>query len=279
MTIFDEGYATVTEVPEGKVGTVRPEAEMPQIAQRPAPAQRPQRPAAAPAAQARPAGGGGQAAGQITAAIPKDYIIRGTQQSVGNAGDKIAWEDLLRTEPRGRVRVKLDDGSILNVGSDSRLRVIKHDAASQATELEMKYGRLRAQVVKLARPDSKFEIRTSTAVCGVLGTDFYLEATEKTTRVIVFAGVVKVTPLIAGAIAGIAAGTAGQGTSVSAGQATTATSGSVSAPATATVSQIQSAVTATTASQAPRRPRFWAPPPVVWAWSRPLPLPRPPLPP
>ncbi len=255
VTIFDEGYATTTEVPEGKVGAVRPEAEPLQAAQRPAQGQRtqrpqtPQRPATAPAAAAPAAKAGGQTAGQITAAIPKDYIIRGAQQTEGNAGDKIAWEDLLRTEPRGRVRVKLDDGSILNVGSDSRLRVVRHDAASQVTELEMKYGRLRAQVVKLGQPNSKFEIRTNTAICGVLGTDFYLEATERSTRVVVFAGVVKMTPLVAGALAGIAAGTAGQASTVGAGQASTAAAGSVSTPATATVSQIQNAVTATTATQ------------------------------
>jgi hypothetical protein len=177
-------------------------------------------------------------------AIPRDYIVRGTQETEGNRGDPVLWNDLLRTEPRGRLRVVLDDGSILNLGSESRLQVVQHDAKSQQTNLEMRYGRLRAQVVALSRPSARFEIRTNTAICGVLGTDFYVEATEKTTRVIVFKGVVKVTPLVAGAVAGLA----GAGSTVSAGQASTAVAGSVSAPATATAAQIQTALTVTTAS-------------------------------
>jgi ferric-dicitrate binding protein FerR (iron transport regulator) len=270
VSIFDEGYATHTEVPEGKVGKILPEAEV---------LKPPQRPAAAPVA--RPADSGQQTAraGQITAAVPKEYIVRARQQqSEGRAGDEIQWEDLLRTEPRGRVRLVLDDGSILNIGSDSRLKVIRHDAQTQQSDLEMRYGRLRAQVVKLSRPNSRFEIRTATAVCGVLGTDFYVEANAKTTRVVVFKGVVKVTPLLVGAVTGVAsggtqagsgasgqAGTAGTGqagtagatqatttasTTVTAGQATTAAVGSISAPVSATAAQIQTAVAVTQASTA-----------------------------
>jgi len=248
VSIFDEGYATQTAVAEGRVGVIRPEAEAlappqrPPAAPTPAP---PARPAAQqPAAQQPAPTASGQRAGQVSVAIPKDYIVRGTQETEGNRGDPILWNDLLRTEPRGRLRVVLDDGSILNLGSESRLQVLQHDAKSQQTNLEMRYGRLRAQVVALSRPNARFEIRTNTAICGVLGTDFYVEATEKSTRVIVFKGVVKVTPLIAGAIAGLG----GAGSTVSAGQASTAVAGSVSAPATATAAQIQTALTVTTAS-------------------------------
>ena len=248
VSIFDEGYATHAAVPEGRVGVIRPEAEALAPPQRPpavpTPAP-PARPAAQqPAAQQPAPTASGQRAGQVSVAIPKDYIVRGTQETEGNRGDPILWNDLLRTEPRGRLRVVLDDGSILNLGSESRLQVLQHDAKSQQTNLEMRYGRLRAQVVALSRPSARFEIRTNTAICGVLGTDFYVEATEKSTRVIVFKGVVKVTPLIAGAIAGLA----GAGSTVSAGQASTAVAGSVSAPATATAAQIQTALTVTTAS-------------------------------
>ena len=245
VSIFDEGYATHAAVPEGRVGVIRPEAEALAPSQRPSTPAPPARPAAQqPAAQQPAPTASGQRAGQVSVAIPKDYIVRGTQETEGNRGDPILWNDLLRTEPRGRLRVVLDDGSILNLGSESRLQVLQHDAKSQQTNLEMRYGRLRAQVVALSRPSARFEIRTNTAICGVLGTDFYIEATEKSTRVIVFKGVVKVTPLIAGAIAGLA----GAGSTVSAGQASTAVAGSVSAPATATAAQIQTALTVTTAS-------------------------------
>jgi ferric-dicitrate binding protein FerR (iron transport regulator) len=227
VSVYDEGYATHTEVPEGKVGVVRPEIETLSP------------PSISAEQQAAAAAAGGRRAGQVSRAIPKDYILRGTQQTEGNSGDLVLWNDTVRTEPRGRVRLALDDGSVLNVGSDSRLQVLQHDSQTQQTQLQMQYGRLRAQVIHLAQPNSKFEIRTNTAVCGVLGTDFYLEATEKSTRVIVFKGVVRLTALAAGAVAGVAVG---------AGQASTAAAGSVSTPATASVAQIQAAATATQAS-------------------------------
>jgi hypothetical protein len=228
ISVFDEGYATHTEVPAGKVGKILPEAEV---------LKPPQRPAAAPVARPADSGQRTARAGQITAAVPKEYIVRARrQQTEGKAGDEVQWEDLLRTEPRGRVRLVLDDGSILNLGSDSQLKVIRHDAQTQQSDLEMRYGRLRAQVVKLSRPNSRFEIRTSTAICGVLGTDFYVEANAKTTRVVVFKGVVKVTPLVVGGLIGVASGGTQAGSGAS-GQAGTA-------------AQIQTAVAATQASTA-----------------------------
>lgn len=48
----------------------------------------------------------------------------------------------------------------------------------------MGYGKIRAQVVKMTRPDSKFEVRTSTAVCGVLGTDEWVDGSSPITTII-----------------------------------------------------------------------------------------------
>jgi ferric-dicitrate binding protein FerR (iron transport regulator) len=236
VTVLDAGYATALTVAEGKVAVLpnefEPQAQAAQTT-----------PAATQSGAARQLPPAARRAGEITAVIPTDYIVRGGRQAEGAPRDTIAWEDTLLTEARGRVRMVLDDGSILSVGSGSRLQVVEHNSASQQTRLQMEYGRLRAQVVKLTRPQAAFEIRTRTAVCGVLGTDFYIEATEKSTRVIVFKGVVRVTPLVAGALAGVAAGAGTGGATVSAGQATTAVAGGVSAPTAATAAQIQTAVT------------------------------------
>jgi hypothetical protein len=54
---------------------------------------------------------------------------------------------------------------------------------------------LRSQVVKLTQPNSKFEVRTPTSVAGVIGTDFLMIVTADRTTVIVYSGVVQVTPL------------------------------------------------------------------------------------
>src|SRR5882672_12081537 len=121
-----------------------------------------------PALCAPPAGG--QTAGQISALIPS-----ATRNSVpARVKDDLVWNDLLKTEQKGRVRASLTDGSILSLGSNSELRVVQHDAASQQTSLEMDFGKVRSKVVKITQPNGKFEIKTPNAVIGVVGTDFFV---------------------------------------------------------------------------------------------------------
>ena len=38
----------------------------------------------------------------------------------------------------------------------SSMKVIKHDAGAQQTDLELTYGKLRTQAQKIAKPDGKF---------------------------------------------------------------------------------------------------------------------------
>ena len=112
-----------------------------------------------------------------------------------NLRDEVMWNDLLATSPSGRLRVNLRDGSMLSLGSNSQMRVVQHDAAAQQTTLELLFGRLRSQVVKLTQPNSKFEVRTPTSVAGVIGTDFLLIVTPDRTTLVVYSGVVQMTPL------------------------------------------------------------------------------------
>lgn len=112
-----------------------------------------------------------------------------------NIRDQVQWNDLLETNASGRLRVNLRDGSLLSLGSNSQLRVVQHNPVAQQTTLELLFGRLRSQVVKLTQPGSKFEVRTPTSVAGVIGTDFLLIATADRTTLVVFSGVVQMTPL------------------------------------------------------------------------------------
>ncbi len=142
-----------------------------------------------PAVCAPPASG--QHAGQVSALIPAaTKNDRSTKVK-----DDLDWNDLLKTAASGRLRAGLDDGSILSVGSNSELRVLQHDAASQQTSLEMNAGRLRSKVVKITQPNGKFEVHTPNAVIGVIGTDFYVEYGGNKTTVICYTGQVGVTPL------------------------------------------------------------------------------------
>jgi len=133
---------------------------------------------------------GDQPAGEVKALIPD--ALRNTKPLA--VKDTLQWNDLLKTNAKGRVRAGLTDGSILSVGSNSELKVVQHDASSQQTLIEMNYGRLRNQVVKITQPGGKYEVKTPNAVIGVIGTDFYVGYDNNRTTVICYTGQVLVTP-------------------------------------------------------------------------------------
>jgi ferric-dicitrate binding protein FerR (iron transport regulator) len=131
-----------------------------------------------------------QTAGEVKALIPA--ASRNAQPL--HLKDSLQWNDLLKTAPEGRLRVGLTDGSILSLGSNSELKVVKSDSASQQTSIEVNYGKLRSKVVQITKPDGKFEVKTPNAVVGVIGTDFYVGFANNQTTVICYAGRLAVTP-------------------------------------------------------------------------------------
>src|SRR5579859_268974 len=130
------------------------------------------------------AGGGGQA-GKVAVAIPKEVVQRGGKGTKIplSISDTVNWMDVVQTLGNGRTRIALLDGSFLNIGARSIMQIVRHDAASQQTEVELTLGHMRGEVVKLTRSGAKFETRTPTAVIGVVGTVFMVQATPTLTRV------------------------------------------------------------------------------------------------
>jgi hypothetical protein len=112
-------------------------------------------------------------AGEISALLPAGFIVRGgAPQRAAQRANAVLWQDVLRTDRTGRIRATLEDGSILNVGAESQIQVLEHDAATQRTRLQLAYGKVRASVVRISRAGGSFEIRTPVAVAGVVGTRF-----------------------------------------------------------------------------------------------------------
>ncbi len=130
-------------------------------------------------------------AGKISRMIPNVNVQRGPRVQTASTAMQVLWGDTLTTDRGGRARVTLNDGSILNVGSESSLRVVSHDSANQRTQLQLAYGRLRSSAVRLARAGAEFEVRTPTAVAGVVGTDFFLEHVNNISRLITYEGRVR----------------------------------------------------------------------------------------
>jgi hypothetical protein len=179
--------------------------------------------------------GGPKRAGEVSRLIPAVTIARGSQNITASAKSIVNWMDMLNTQVNARVRVALDDGSVLNVGSESSMKVMKHDAGAQQTDLELTYGKLRTQAQKIAKPDGHFEVHTPAGVAGVVGTDFYVafDPSTGTMSVAAFEGLVKVCNL------------AGVCVMLKAGQMTSVRSGDNSAPAPPTQAELSSLVAAT----------------------------------
>ena len=163
----------------------------------------------------------GQRAGEVSRLIPAVSIVRGPKSITASSKSVVNWQDLVNTRANARARIALDDSSVLNVGSESSMKIVKHDAGAQQTELELTYGKLRTQAQKIAKPDGKFEVRTPAGVAGVVGTDFFVgyDVNAGLMNVIVFEGLVKVCNL------------AGVCVLVKAGQMTNVRNGDNSAPA------------------------------------------------
>lgn len=145
----------------------------------------------------------GQLAGKVSNAIPEETVQRvgQTVEVALKLNDPVNWEDVVRTLRTGRVRIGLLDGSFLNVGARSIMKIAKHDAQSQQTQIELQLGRLRGEVVKISKPGGNFEVRTQTAVIGVVGTIFATEAFRHLTRVFCLDGMLSVqniNPMITG---------------------------------------------------------------------------------
>ena len=141
---------------------------------------------------------GDQRAGEVQRLIPN--ASRNAQLLA--VKDVLQWNDLLTTNTKGRLRAGLTDGSILSLGSNSELRVVRHDASTQQTLLELDYGKLRNQVVKITQPGGKYEVKTPNAVIGVIGTDFYVAYANNRTIVICYEGQIVVTPTAVAAVVG-----------------------------------------------------------------------------
>ena len=92
--------------------------------------------------------------------------------------------DTIYTMQKGKVRFKMNDGSILSLASETKLElnesVYEKKKKSRSSFMNMAFGKARFLVVKLINfKRSEFKVKTPTAVCGVRGSDYVIEASEQ----------------------------------------------------------------------------------------------------
>jgi hypothetical protein len=137
------------------------------------------------------------------------------EPSPAKINDNIFPKDRIKTNAQSKASLNFINGAVLDIGENTDLEIKElyyqpSDGLSQST-FKMKLGRIRAFVIKFINPESRFEIQTTTAVTGVVGTEQLVinEKTEKegkakeTTRTVCTVGRVKVgsiDPKIAGTV-------------------------------------------------------------------------------
>jgi ferric-dicitrate binding protein FerR (iron transport regulator) len=130
--------------------------------------------------------GGQQVAGKISREIPQGVIQRQgeTQELPLKLHAVINWNDLVKTLQAGRAQILLLDGSTLNVGARSEIRILKHDPQAQQTELELTMGTVQANVKKITTPGGKFQLHTKSAVIGTIDTSYVASTDDKGTTTV-----------------------------------------------------------------------------------------------
>jgi ferric-dicitrate binding protein FerR (iron transport regulator) len=124
--------------------------------------------------------------GRVTRVLPAAELLRGKSRLVLRDNDQVAENDRVRTAANGRARIVLHDGSILSVGSSSQMILRSAPEGSQAGRVQLVYGKMRAQIISQLAARGPFELRTNTAVCGVLGTTVFIETNGNWSHIINF---------------------------------------------------------------------------------------------
>jgi hypothetical protein len=115
------------------------------------------------------AAAGGQEAGKVTREVPKGTVERQGKGLPLVTNDPVDWNDVVRTQDKGRLQITLTDGSVLSVGSRSEMTIVKHDADAQQTDIDLTTGTMRVDVKKITKDGGHFNVHTKTAVIGVTG--------------------------------------------------------------------------------------------------------------
>jgi hypothetical protein len=124
---------------------------------------------AAMAPQAAGTGGSAPAvAGKVTREVPQGTLEHQSKVTPLLLNDPVGWNDTVHTQNKGRLQITLMDGSVLSVGSRSEMKVVKSDAETQQTDIQLVTGTVRADVQKFTKRGGHFEIHTKTAVIGVV---------------------------------------------------------------------------------------------------------------
>jgi hypothetical protein len=139
-----------------------------------------------------PASASGARAGEVLAMGGQCFAVAGEARTPLKVGDPVHVGDTLDVPQGAKLKVRMDDGSILAAAANSRV-TIDTFAVGGADKRDGKFtlasGLLRAVVAAVGEPQH-FEVDTATGVAAVRSTDWFIEARPDSTQVGVLDGTV-----------------------------------------------------------------------------------------
>jgi hypothetical protein len=131
------------------------------------------------------------ACGEVLALSGSVTVQTGSQTRAVAVGDPVAPGDAIDVPDDAKVRLRMNDGSIVTIAPGSRMTIDKYDVdgagARKDVELTMAKGLVHT-VVAAGGETPNFEIKTATGVAAVRGTEWYLDDRTGTTQVYVVTG-------------------------------------------------------------------------------------------
>ncbi|MGC1888797.1 MAG: FecR domain-containing protein [Stellaceae bacterium] len=130
-------------------------------------------------------------AGEVLVLFGQCFVETGGHRSPLKVGDAVHVGDAVEVQAEAKLKLRMNDGSIIAVASGSRLTITDYRVGdggeSRDATLSLARGLLRA-VVSSLRGASHFEVDTATSVAAVRSTDWFIDAQPGSTQVGVLEG-------------------------------------------------------------------------------------------
>jgi hypothetical protein len=130
-------------------------------------------------------------AGEVLALFGQCFVETGGRRDPLKPGDPVHAGDTLDVAAGAKLKLRMNDGSVIAVASGSRVTIAEYRVGSggdsRDATLSLGEGLLRAVVSTLTGPPH-FEVDTATGVAAVRSTDWFIEAKPGSTQVGVLDG-------------------------------------------------------------------------------------------
>jgi hypothetical protein len=130
-------------------------------------------------------------AGEVLALFGQCFIEMAGRRNALKPGDAVHIGDTLDVTAGAKLKLRMNDGSVIAIASGTRLAIADYrlgsGGVSREARLSLGQGLLRA-VVSVLRGEPHFEVDTATGVAAVRSTDWFIEARPEATQVGVLDG-------------------------------------------------------------------------------------------